>query len=96
MAHTIQYTPPPTIRDFIKDYRPAELFYDWIVGPVGSGFAILRTYDGEDEESAILGAPESTFTPYRRLLIDSFWISGRTSRSTISIAGRLPRNSCGS
>jgi hypothetical protein len=33
----IDYTPPPTIRDFIKDYRPGELFYDWIVGPVGSG-----------------------------------------------------------
>ena len=34
---TIQYTPPPTIREFIKDFRPGELFYDWIVGPVGSG-----------------------------------------------------------
>lgn len=34
---TINYTPPPTIRNFIKDYRPGELFYDWIVGPVGSG-----------------------------------------------------------
>jgi hypothetical protein len=34
---TIQYTPPPTIREFIKDYRSAELFYSWIVGPVGSG-----------------------------------------------------------
>lgn len=33
----ISYTPPPTIRDFIADYRPSELFYDWIVGPVGSG-----------------------------------------------------------
>jgi hypothetical protein len=33
----IDYTPPPTVRDFIKDYRPGELFYDWIVGPVGSG-----------------------------------------------------------
>ena len=31
------YDPPPTINDFIKDYRPGELFYDWIVGPVGSG-----------------------------------------------------------
>lgn len=41
MAHAtkekIDYTPPPTIREFIKDYREAELFYDWIVGPVGSG-----------------------------------------------------------
>lgn len=34
---TIQYTPPPTIKHFIKDYRPGEMFYDWIVGPVGSG-----------------------------------------------------------
>lgn len=33
----IDYTPPDTINDFIKDYRPGELFYDWIVGPVGSG-----------------------------------------------------------
>lgn len=37
MAEAINYTPPPTIRDFIKDYRPGQLFYDWIVGPVGSG-----------------------------------------------------------
>ncbi len=35
--HVIQYTPPPTIKEFIKDFRPGELFYDWIVGPVGSG-----------------------------------------------------------
>lgn len=34
---TIQYTPPPTIREFILDYKPSELFYGWIVGPVGSG-----------------------------------------------------------
>ena len=33
----IVYTPPPTLREFIKDYLPGELFYDWIVGPVGSG-----------------------------------------------------------
>lgn len=33
----INYNPPPTIREFIKDYRSGELFYDWIVGPVGSG-----------------------------------------------------------
>lgn len=37
MAQQIRYTPPPTISKFIKDYRPGELFYDWIVGPVGSG-----------------------------------------------------------
>src|ERR1043166_2351399 len=33
----LDYTPPPTIERFIRDYRPGELFYDWIVGPVGSG-----------------------------------------------------------
>lgn len=37
MAERIDYNPAPTIRSFIKDYRPGELFYDWIVGPVGSG-----------------------------------------------------------
>lgn len=37
MAEIINYTPPPTIRQFIRDYRPGRLFYDWIVGPVGSG-----------------------------------------------------------
>lgn len=37
MAHTLQYTPPPTASRFIKDHLPGELFYDWIVGPVGSG-----------------------------------------------------------
>ena len=36
-AETIRYTPPPTIREFIKSHRPGSLFYDWIVGPVGSG-----------------------------------------------------------
>ena len=36
MANTvIKYTPPPTIKEYIKDYRPGELFYDWIIGPVG-------------------------------------------------------------
>jgi hypothetical protein len=33
----INYTPPDTISRFIKDHLPGELFYDWIVGPVGSG-----------------------------------------------------------
>jgi hypothetical protein len=33
----MEYKPPPTIREFILDYRPHQLFYDWIVGPVGSG-----------------------------------------------------------
>lgn len=37
-AHnTIDYKPAPTVRDFIVDYTPGKLFYDWIVGPVGSG-----------------------------------------------------------
>lgn len=34
---TINYTPPPTVRNFIRHYTPGELFLDWIVGPVGSG-----------------------------------------------------------
>lgn len=34
---TINYKPPPILREFIMDYRPGELFYDWVVGPVGSG-----------------------------------------------------------
>lgn len=37
MAQVIAYTPPPTLKDYIKDYLPGELFYDWAVGPVGSG-----------------------------------------------------------
>jgi hypothetical protein len=37
MTQAIVYTPPPTIKRFIKDHRQGELFYDWIVGPVGSG-----------------------------------------------------------
>lgn len=37
MAASIEYTPPPTVSRFIKDFLPGELFYDWIVGPVGSG-----------------------------------------------------------
>ena len=37
MATAINYTPPPTVSRFIKDHLPGELFYDWIVGPVGSG-----------------------------------------------------------
>jgi hypothetical protein len=35
--NVINYKPPPTIKEFIKDFKPGELFYDWIVGPVGSG-----------------------------------------------------------
>lgn len=37
MATAINYTPPDTLSRFIKDHLPGELFYDWIVGPVGSG-----------------------------------------------------------
>src|SRR5688572_15793920 len=37
MATLIDYTPPDTVGRFIKDHLPGELFYDWIVGPVGSG-----------------------------------------------------------
>ena len=37
MSQQIVYTPPPTLKEFIKDHRKGELFYDWIVGPVGSG-----------------------------------------------------------
>ena len=37
MSTRLVYTPPPTLKEFIKDYLPGELFYDWIVGPVGSG-----------------------------------------------------------
>lgn len=33
----ISYTPPATIKEFIRNYRPHELFYDWVIGPVGSG-----------------------------------------------------------
>lgn len=37
MAQNIDYTPPATVGFFIKDHLPGELFYDWVVGPVGSG-----------------------------------------------------------
>lgn len=37
MAKSVTYTPPPTIREFIKDYTPGKLFFDWVIGPVGSG-----------------------------------------------------------
>lgn len=33
----IVYTPPATIKKFIRHHLPGELFYSWIVGPVGSG-----------------------------------------------------------
>jgi hypothetical protein len=38
MAHEqITYTPPRTIKNFIRHHRKGELFYSFIVGPVGSG-----------------------------------------------------------
>lgn len=37
MSNIINYTPPATIKSFIRDHLPGELFYNWIVGPVGSG-----------------------------------------------------------
>lgn len=38
MATTgINYTPPPTLNDFIKSRKLGELYYDWVIGPVGSG-----------------------------------------------------------
>jgi len=36
-ANSVNYVPPPTIREFIRDYSPGELFFNWIIGPVGSG-----------------------------------------------------------
>lgn len=37
MADKIDYSPPAVLKEFIKDYKPGTLFYDWVVGPVGSG-----------------------------------------------------------
>lgn len=34
---TITYNPAPTVKEFIKAYRPGDFFYDFILGPVGSG-----------------------------------------------------------
>lgn len=33
----IDYTPAPTVKAFIRHFRPGQLFADWIIGPVGSG-----------------------------------------------------------
>lgn len=33
----INYTPPATVREFIRHFVPGELFFDWAIGPVGSG-----------------------------------------------------------
>lgn len=37
MTKLIKYKPPPIAKEFIKRYQPGKLFYDWIVGPYGSG-----------------------------------------------------------
>ena len=37
MSDVVIYTPPPTIKKFIRHYLPGELFYNWVVGCVGSG-----------------------------------------------------------
>ena len=34
---SIDYTPPLTIRSFIRSHKTSQLFYNWIIGPVGSG-----------------------------------------------------------
>lgn len=33
----VTYKPPKTIREFMRYYKPSELFYAWAVGPYGSG-----------------------------------------------------------
>lgn len=33
----IDYTPPPTVAKFIRDFTAGEFFQNWIIGPVGSG-----------------------------------------------------------
>lgn len=35
MALPLNYTPPPTIAAFIREYVAGELFFNWILGPVG-------------------------------------------------------------
>src|SRR5574337_1201964 len=34
---SIDYRPTPTVKHFIKHFRPKQFFADWIIGPVGSG-----------------------------------------------------------
>jgi hypothetical protein len=33
----IDYNPAPTVKEFIKHFKPRQFFADWIIGPVGSG-----------------------------------------------------------
>jgi len=37
MVEVLNYKPPKTLKAFITDVRPGELFYDWVIGPYGSG-----------------------------------------------------------
>lgn len=60
----LQYTPPPTVKQFIKHFSPGQLFMDWIVGPVGSGkttgiFFKLIYMAGLQEKSPIDGIRRS-------------------------------------
>lgn len=34
---TIEYTPPPVLREFVASRQSGSLFYDFVVGPIGSG-----------------------------------------------------------
>jgi hypothetical protein len=34
---SIDYKPAPTVKAFIRHFKPGQLFSDWIIGPVGSG-----------------------------------------------------------
>ena len=40
----VDYTPPPTVKEFIKHYLPGQLFYSFIIGPIGSGKKIGRAH----------------------------------------------------
>lgn len=33
--NSIVYSPPPTLKRFIRHYLPGQLFYSWVLGPVG-------------------------------------------------------------
>ena len=69
----LEYTPPPTVRDFIKHHRAGELFADWIVGPVGSGkttgiFFKLVYMASKQEKSPIDGIRRSRCVVVRSTL----------------------------
>jgi len=81
---TIDYTPAPTVKEFIKAYRPGEFFYDFIIGPVGSGktvgniFKLLHmaslqkpsTRDGVRRSRAVI--VRNTFPQLKDTTIPSF------------------------